>query len=333
AHVEVPSHVCCLSARSEEALRTLAERYAGALATSAHELGDVCYTTNLGRSHFAQRVALVAPTLASLQEQLATVARGDVEPKRAIGRGAARIAFLFTATTAAEGRGRELYELDARFRATLDRCDRVVTEMLGTSLVAALYGGAWRAEVAKPAAVAIQIALADLWQTWGIHPDLALGHSGGEYAAAAAVGAVSIEHAIALACGGTKPETARAPSVPMISTATGTRVTELGPDHWAQVGKEIQIERASKELVRVGIDVFLELGAPMFAGKSSGPGVWLPSLDPVATNDWDRMTASLGALYERGLAPNWRAVYAGQTRVRVTLPGYPFERRPCWPEE
>jgi acyl transferase domain-containing protein len=312
-------------------LRTLAERYAGALGAS--ELGDVCYTANLGRSHFAQRVALVAPTLASLREQLTAVVRGDIEPKRALGRGAARIAFLFTSTRADVGRGRQLYEVDARFRAALDRCDRVVTEMLGTSLVAGLYGGAWKEELAKPAAVAIQIALADLWQTWGIHPDLVLGHGAGEYAAAAAVGAVSIEHAVALACGGAKPQAVRAPSVPLISTATGTRLTEVGPDHWAQLGKDIQIERASKELVRVGIDVFLELGAPVFAGKPTGPGVWLPSLDPIATSDWDRMIASLGALYERGLVPNWRGVYAGQVRTRVTLPGYPFERRPCWPEE
>lgn len=326
----LPSELCCLSARSEDALRALANAYAS---LDGKALADVCYTANSGRSHFTQRVALVAPTLGSLREQLGKVARGEIEPKRALGRGAARIAFLFTATAMGAGAARQLYELEPRFAAALDRCDRVVSEVLGTSLVGGLYANGWRAELEVTAAVAIQIALAELWQIWGIHPDFVLGHGAGEYAAAAVVGALSVERAIALACGRDKIQPARPPAVPMISSATGTRVTELGTDHWAQLGSANQLERGIKELVRLGIDVFLELGAPMVARQQPppGPGVWLSSLDNTA--DWDRMIGSLGALYERGLVPSWRGVYAGQSRSRVTLPGYPFERRPCWPED
>ena len=86
-------------------------------------------------------------------------------------------------------------------------------------------------------------------------------------------------------------------------------------------------------LVRAGSDVFLELGAPTFGRQAMGPGVWLASLEAEGASDWDRMIGSLGALYERGLVPNWRGVYAGQTRTPISLPGYPFERRPCWPED
>ena len=74
---ERPAHLLAPSARSEQALRALAGRYADYLA--AHRdvpIGDVCFTANAGRSHFTHRLALVAETGDPLQEQLAGFAAG-----------------------------------------------------------------------------------------------------------------------------------------------------------------------------------------------------------------------------------------------------------------
>ena len=62
AAVERPRHVLTLSAVTEAALRELSGRYREYLsgAGSGEAIGDVCFTANVGRSHFAQRLAVVA---------------------------------------------------------------------------------------------------------------------------------------------------------------------------------------------------------------------------------------------------------------------------------
>ena len=46
---------------------------------------------------------------------------------------------------------------------------------------------------AQPAIFAIEMGLARLWQSWGIEPDVVLGHSVGQYAAACVAGVFSLE--------------------------------------------------------------------------------------------------------------------------------------------
>ncbi len=317
---ELPSQFLTISARSEEALRTLADRYATQLATTpAADLADVCFTANLGRADFAQRAAIVAATPAAMCDQLAAIARGEVASKRALGRGAARIAFVFTGRGAATAKmAHQLIALEPRFRAVIERCEKAVGRSSET----------WDGDAAT---IAVECALAELWQSWGVYPDLVVGHDIGEYAAAAIAGAITIEDAMQLATG--SRVTGRAPAIPLISTVTGKRYTSsLDAEYWTR--ETARFDRALKELVREGTDVFLEIGPRPVLGRSNegGPGVWLSSLDPDARADRDQMLASLGTLYERGVAPNWNGFYHGQDRVRVALPSYPFERRRCWPD-
>src|SRR5205807_1178464 len=73
---ERPLHVLTLSTRTEPALRELADRCRQSLEASNEALGDICHTANAGRSHFEERLAVLAATTGQVRERLEEVAAG-----------------------------------------------------------------------------------------------------------------------------------------------------------------------------------------------------------------------------------------------------------------
>jgi acyl transferase domain-containing protein/acyl carrier protein len=98
------------------------------------------------------------------------------------------------------GMARDLLRSEPLVRARLERCDRLLRPLVGWSLLDLLVSGsaeAWnRAEVSVPGLCAIQVALTDLWRSWGIEPAAVIGHSCGEVAAAWAAGVLDLEEAL-----------------------------------------------------------------------------------------------------------------------------------------
>jgi acyl transferase domain-containing protein/protein-L-isoaspartate O-methyltransferase len=210
---ERPLHLLPLSARSPAELRALAARFREHLAGSDAPLADVCHTAAVGRTHFAHRVAVIGATGAEVAERLGAFVEGrDVAGVVA---GEARpgdppkVAFLFTGQGAQYvGMGRQLWETEPRFRATLERCDALLRPHLERPLLSVLFPAAGEEDEAarlleqtaytQPALFALEYALADLWQHWGIRPHALLGHSVGEYVAACAAGVFTLEEALEL---------------------------------------------------------------------------------------------------------------------------------------
>ncbi|WP_416276846.1 beta-ketoacyl synthase N-terminal-like domain-containing protein [Nocardia sp. alder85J] len=84
------------------------------------------------------------------------------------------------------------------FAAVLDECEAAIRELAGWSLAEVLddESALSRTEFVQPAVFAITVALARLWQWYGVEPDAVIGHSFGEIAAAHLAGVLSLREAI-----------------------------------------------------------------------------------------------------------------------------------------
>jgi acyl transferase domain-containing protein/glutamate-1-semialdehyde aminotransferase len=196
-----------LSARTEDAL----ERMRGNLAEhlAAHpglSLADVAHTLQEGRAVHPHRWAAVARDHEEARAALSGTPARQPSARRA--GGTAQVAFLFPGQgTQYAGMARELYATEPVFREQIDRCAAVLAER-GMDLRAALFppvGGEAAADAllgqtahTQPALFAVEYALAKLWMSWGVQPSAMLGHSIGEYVAAALAGVFSPEAALRL---------------------------------------------------------------------------------------------------------------------------------------
>lgn len=200
-----------ISAHNDAALRELAGRHAAALSTAKNlSLGDVAATLGAGRAHLPRRIAAISGSTAELSALLKAYSAGDVLPgvidsgARARTRGL-RTAFLFTGQGAQyAGMGRGLYESEPVFRDIMDRAAALLGPIDGVSLLDAVYPREGGRDVisqtiyTQPALYALEVALAELWRSWGLSPSIVMGHSVGEYAAACVAGVFSFEDGLKL---------------------------------------------------------------------------------------------------------------------------------------
>ncbi|TDX62566.1 amino acid adenylation domain-containing protein [Methylosinus sp. sav-2] len=198
---ERPWHMLPLSARSVPALKALARSYIQRVETlpSASALADVCHSAGVGRSHLEHRAAIVAEDGAEAARLLEAFA--DERASAGVYTGFAadppKTAWLFTGQGGQySGMGRELYETQPLFKETLDQCAAAIADMLPGPLLEVMFaedGAINHTSYAQPALFALEMGLARLWRSWGVTPDVVLGHSVGQYAAACVAGVFTLE--------------------------------------------------------------------------------------------------------------------------------------------
>ena len=200
-----------LSARSEAALSAQAARLRRHLESQANlDLADLAFTLATARSPMEHRLALVVSSRDELAAALESAAQGDTPAGAARGTAGAasgKRAFLFTGQGAqVPGMGRGLCAAWPEFREAFDRCAGLFDQALGRDLRAVMGSPPDSSEAApldqteftQPALFTMEYALAALWRSWGVEPDLLAGHSIGELAAACVAGVFSLEDGVRL---------------------------------------------------------------------------------------------------------------------------------------
>ncbi|MDF5727328.1 MAG: amino acid adenylation domain-containing protein [Rhizonema sp. PD38] len=212
-------HILTLSAKSQKALEELAQNYVVYLQSNADaSIADICFTANAGRKHFNHRLAVTAFSVEQLGSQLKTFGQQTTSASNTqtntITSSVGAIAFIFTGQGSQYvNMGRQLYETQHTFRQTLDRCNEILRPLLKKPLLEVLYPQQGESlpdiilepksqidETAytQPALFALEYALFQLWKSWGIEPDVVMGHSVGEYVAACVAGVFSLEDGLKL---------------------------------------------------------------------------------------------------------------------------------------
>ena len=250
-----------------------------------------------------------------------------------------------------------------------DRGNSLLDVMFGRAAAAGdLDDPVW----AQPAIYALECALTALWSSLGVNPSVVAGHDLGELAAAQAAGVFGLEDGLRLACARALPASLRAdgaaeppsddlgaaladvalapPSLVLVSGLTG-RTVELGGTldgpYWRRQAHEpTAFAEWVGTLAALDVEVVVEVGPFAVLGPAVA-GAWPDSADarraPIVLSSLQQevsgstadsgFVAAVAKAYESGIDVSFTGLFAGETRRRVPLPSYPFQRRRHWIKE
>jgi acyl transferase domain-containing protein/thioesterase domain-containing protein len=130
------------------------------------------------------------------------------------------------------------------------------------------------------------------------------------------------------------------PQIPLVSNVTGQLLTAhqaTDPQYWGlQLRNTVAFDQCMQSIQGAG-RLFIEVGPgaglrtlAMRNGLPAGECIGVGHPASEASEDLEAFYHCLGAAWCKGVAVDWQAMYAGQSRRRVVLPTYPFERKSYW---
>ncbi len=199
-----------ISARDETSLIQYVKRFRDSLGLQVHDenLTDLCYSAGARKEHHHNRLVVLGRDSDQLRSRLTrrladeNASDGIIQGKSAANVG--DITFVFTGQGAQWWQmGRELYSNEPIFRDVIDNIDALLKPFASWSLTDEMMNPESEdssrihlTSIAQPAIFALQVALAELWKSWGIEPTKVIGHSVGEVAAAYVAGIYSLDDAV-----------------------------------------------------------------------------------------------------------------------------------------
>jgi iron transport multicopper oxidase len=195
-------HMVAVTAKSKSSLLRNIENLLGYLEVNPNtSAADLAYTTTARRIQHNWRVSVTGSDIGQIQNELRGKLHGEsLVPVLPV---APKIVFLFTGQGSHYAAlGKELFENSSVFKTSLQEYEKIAM-IHGFPSFMSLVDGSAPVESLSPvivqiALVCIEMALAKLWESWGVTPDAVVGHSLGEYAALQVAGVLSASDAIYL---------------------------------------------------------------------------------------------------------------------------------------
>lgn len=194
-----------LTARSQDALKSVAEQYAEQITQSPENYYSTAYSALNHRTLHQHSMAVYGSNPQDITDQLEQfVSEGSA--KQAVTQtyeSGAKLAFVFTGNGCQwQGMGQALYQSNSCFRVAFDEVTSLLNKLSNEySLKDELLrkpddSQLERTEVAQPLLFAIQVGVVQYLEQKGITPSAVVGHSVGEVAAAWAAGALPLKQAV-----------------------------------------------------------------------------------------------------------------------------------------
>jgi len=203
------TEILSLSAHNHETLLAYTKHCYDDLKTGLWKdwpLSEICGRSWKSRVHHDHRLCVAASSKTDLKQHLSKFQRGETAAGMSSGqivpKKQRKIVFVFSGQGPQWwGMGRELFESEPVFRQTVIRTHELLSQYSEWSLLEELQKDEKNSRlhitsIAQPAIIVLQIALAELWKSWGIMPDAVVGHSVGEVSAAYAAGILTFEDAL-----------------------------------------------------------------------------------------------------------------------------------------
>ena len=198
-------YVVALSAKSVASLRANMLRLVVDIDQNSLNLPSLSYTSTSRRIHHSHRVAFSVSDTSQLKDALRKQ-EADFEGLVPKPRETPNVVFIFSGQGSFYlGIGKDLFRTSPTFQESILNMDKLANMMDLPSIIPLIRGDEVAAErdalstsAVQLTLLCVQMALAQLWQSWGIKPTAVIGHSLGEYAALMVAGVLSIADTIAL---------------------------------------------------------------------------------------------------------------------------------------
>ncbi len=366
-----PWQLVVMSAKTGTALETMTQNLASYIRKNPDvNLADVAFTLQVGRKNFNHRRMLLCRDTSELLEKLE---KGNVftrfeKPKEL------PVMFVFNGEESGyAGIGAELYRTEPLYRSIVDECAEVVEKLTGIDMVNKLYhlsqeglneDGRFKEEVTNRAAAFITgYALASLWRSWDIEPEMMIGEGVGEYAAACTAGVMTLQDALRMVCSRDdelfdtlKNFTLQAPQVTLVSSVTGKMMDSseaVKPEYWISQRAAVRFMNGLEDICKDRDQILVEMGP----GSRSSKAVWqavkgrkttgqeaderFAKIGPEVircfgsdecSGEYYNLMTGVGQFWLAGGKVDWNKMYQEERRCRIPLPTYPFERQSYWIE-
>ncbi|MCX8131713.1 MAG: acyltransferase domain-containing protein [Clostridia bacterium] len=349
-------HILTLSAKGMDALIEKVKTYCDYLDNNKNaSIQDICYTSNTGRSHFANRAAFVADNLERLRNDLNSFVSensneftpnryylGTVQPK-----GQIKPVFIFKSKMNGMLKiAKRLYAMHPKFKEILENCDELIKTYLEFSLIEYINSGNSASDLSEPGRseaclLVVQYSILNFWKCLGIKPGAVFGEKTGELSAACAAGIMSFETAVKviaqeickmpgqISFGGSF----NTPRIRYLSNLSGKEIDKaVSMDYWKDIfGKTVSHEISLQYLAEKGYNVFINIGDGLKGANDSNSTYKL--IDTVSDeNTEETFLKAIARVYCMGATIEWNEFEKGNMGRKIPLPTYPFQRKRYWSE-